>query len=91
MIENLILTLLVAVLGIMQNPDVPLEQKQQIYQQILPVISIYMEENKIESERVGEIGVGASIEVETGVEEATTTPEKIDFIVPIIPNLRPKK
>ena len=66
--ESLIISLLVALLGIMQNPQVPVDQRVQIYQKTMPVISKYMEETK----PVGEISTGAStedmnIEVEEGI------------------------
>lgn len=58
--ENLIITVLVLLVGILQNPQVSAEDKQKFYQQTLPVIEKYMEEKVMkvevqEMEKVGEI------------------------------------
>ena len=68
----LIISLLMAVLSIMQNPDVPAEVKVQVYNQTLPVITKYMEE---ETKPVPDIGEATSTEVVTPSVGAENAPE----------------
>lgn len=59
--NTLIIALISAVLSLMQNPAVPAETKIQVYNQALPVITKYMDENKPVGE-MGEIGTATSTE-----------------------------
>lgn len=86
--ESLIISLLVALLGVMQNPQIPLETKAEIYQKTMPVITRYMEETK----PVGEIGTGASTEVEEVKKEEESKVIRVGNIIipkelPKVPNL----
>ncbi len=60
--ENLIITLLTVLVSVLQNPQIPIEQKNQIYQEVLPVITMYMEKEYIggvgSNGAVGEEGIG---------------------------------
>lgn len=80
--ESIILSMIVLLVGILQSPQVPLEQKQKILDQTLPVISRYMEENKnvvIQAESIPE-----DIKMEDGAVEAEkeNRSNKINIIIP---------
>lgn len=71
--NTLIISLLTALLSIMQSPTVPAETKVEIYQQTMPVIVKYMEETKPEPE----IGTATSTEAVEAPVGAETAPDKV--------------